>query len=141
MRKEGWEQELNNYLDDALDTPWEYGSHDCALFAFGALKAMGGVDLGEPWRGKYKTERGALGVMKRFGGADVEECMVKLGVDNELTEIDPAFAQRGDITVCPTEEGPALGIVSLDGRFMAVATKPKGFMLHPIFNAIKAWRT
>jgi len=62
-------------------------------------------------------------------------------VENGLTEIDPSFAQRGDLTVCETEEGPALGVVALDGRYMAMATKPKGIILHPISNATKAWRT
>lgn len=58
-RCEDWHARLAAYVFDAGRTPFAYGSHDCALFAAGAVEAMTGTDLAAGWRGIYRTLAGA----------------------------------------------------------------------------------
>ena len=59
MRKKDWSEKLVNYLLDNLDTPFEWGTFDCCLFAANAVREMTGKDFAAPFRDKYTTEKGA----------------------------------------------------------------------------------
>ena len=65
-RLEDWPERLAEAIEAANERPFSWGRHDCCLFACDAVMAMTGVDPAKPFRGKYKTKRGAFGVLKRF---------------------------------------------------------------------------
>ena len=67
MRLYDWEARLSAYISKVASSPFEYGVHDCALFAAGAVDAVAGFDPAAPWRGHYSTEAGGLKLVRRAG--------------------------------------------------------------------------
>lgn len=108
-RVPGWRVALFDYVRDHRSEPYELGTHDCWIFVAGAIQAMVGVDIAAKHRGRYKTAKGALGVMKRSGAAD----MAELASQYLEERSSPAFAQIGDVLAIPTDDefGYALGIL------------------------------
>lgn len=103
-KTEGWQIRLAAYLNDCSRRPLEYGQHDCALFAAGAVQAMTGIDLAEGWRGRYTTLRGGLRVLRAQGYAD----QVALAAAHLPETVSP---RPGDLAVIDAPHGPALGVV------------------------------
>ena len=113
VRLPHWRSALSSCIEEALQRPFEWGRHDCALFAADAVLAMTRVDLAAEWRGRYSTARGAIRVLRRDGHDDHIACAA-----GHLPEVHPARAAIGDIMVVETPEGPALGV--LTGAAIAV---------------------
>lgn len=44
MRLHDWEHRLTRYVTEVACTGFAHGSHDCALFAAGAVEAITGID-------------------------------------------------------------------------------------------------
>jgi hypothetical protein len=109
IRFPAWRVALFNYIKHNRSEPYELGTHDCWIFVAGAIRAMVGVDIAAKHRGRYKSVKGALGVMKRSGAANMAELASK-----HLEErSSPAHAQIGDVLAIPTDDGfgYALGIL------------------------------
>lgn len=122
VRLPHWRSALSRCIEEALQRPFEWGRHDCALFAADAVLAMTGVDPAEVWRGRYSTPRGAITVLRR-GGHD-DHIAVAAGY---LPEVHPSRAAMGDIMEVETPEGAALGV--LTGAVIAVpGAASLGFM-------------
>lgn len=96
QRLSNWPSKLDAFLASRRLVPFAYGSNDCVLFALDAVLAITGTDLAEPFRGKYKTLRGAQGVMTRYAGT-LEDCAARLASTSGLRPIAVGFAQRGDV--------------------------------------------
>ena len=61
MRLHDWEHRLTRYVTEVACTGFAHGSHDCALFAAGAVEAITGIDPGARWRGRYSSFKGGSG--------------------------------------------------------------------------------
>lgn len=105
-RRTLWRTALAEYIRQVSRKPFAWGSHDCALFAAGAVAAMTGEDFGSPYRGKYKTLRGGLGMLRRKGFKDHSELAASL-----FEEIPAAQANVGDVAAVEENGHVALGIV------------------------------
>ena len=106
-RNANWREALIAYLGRVKRTPYRPGKHDCALFAADAVAAMTGDDYAAPFRGRYKTIRGGMRVLRKAGFTD----HVALA-EAHLTPIPPAMVRAGDLAVVPGEGGaPSLGVV------------------------------
>lgn len=129
MRVSNWEVLLHEYLQSSKNLPFEWGKHDCATWVSDWRKIMTGQDAAISWRGKYKTERGAMLQIKRAGFDAMADW-----VDSILGErlATPFLAQRGDIGMV---QG-ALGIVT--GRDIC-ALSPNGLLAFPIDQMQIAW--
>lgn len=81
---------------------------DCALFVADAVQAMTGFDHAAGLRGKYRSHRGGVRVLRKQGFRDHVAF-----VESILPEIHPSLAQPGDVVVVPVEgeKLAALGIV------------------------------
>jgi hypothetical protein len=113
MRLPDWKQRLIAYLEDCVRRPFQFGRHDCALFAAGAVQAMTGTDPAADWRGRYRTLKGGLKAVRRAGYADHIALAAAV-----LPEVHPAFAAPGDLAVIGTPDGPALGVVQGEGVYV-----------------------
>ena len=144
-RRPDWPECLAETVRAARGRPFQWGRHDCALFACDCIAAMTGVDPAARFRGRYKTARGAVGALKRYGSSaegfgpqaggvrSLEELATRvLGVP-----IRPEMARRGDIVSFDTALGPVLG-VSLGSR--AAFTGPEGLTFVPVSATRQAWR-
>lgn len=109
MRRKDWRTRLHAEITASQARLFEWGANDCALFAMRCVEAMTGNNQAAPFAGTYKTARGALGVIKRAGHADLAEFAAAY-----FPAIHPSEANTGDVAAVQTDEGPALGIVSRD---------------------------
>jgi len=129
MRVEGWERILAEAVEAARERPFVVGVHDCATWAAEVAGALQGRDLAD-WRGRVKTEKGALREMRRRGFATLAEAVTAvLG----LPLPGVLLAQRGDVVAC----GPAIGICL--GRHAAFVDRD-GLGAVPIEACSMAWR-
>ena len=129
------------------DRAFQWGVHDCCLFACDMIRDAGGVDYAAPFRGRYRTAAGAARALRRFLGPPsprlrpaglLEAAAEKITRDKGLEEVPPLMAQRGDFVLVDETEGPALG-VCLGSHI--VAAGPAGTVLWPLAAARRAWRT
>lgn len=155
-RKTAWPQLLRLAIEDGGSRPFFWGEHDCCMFACNAIESMTGVDPAKPFRGRYKTERGALLALRRYINRDPETGQFdawegrdmgalltavaeRITSKLEMPEIAPLTAQRGDVVLVSTAQGPALAIVDMTGRFAAAAAAD-GIARIPLGDTIRAWR-
>lgn len=109
-----YENEIDRIrLDPGIGT---WGSGDCLFgLVVPMLKAMTGIDHFETYRGRYKTARGALGVMHRAGFDNLADV-----VATEIAEVHPSLCRVGDIGAIPTDDdfGYSLGVINGDRIFV-----------------------
>lgn len=93
-RLPNWEIRLQRVIDEFRQVPFEWGKHDCGLFAARVLLEITGQDALNPYKGRYKTEQEAMNmVMQEFGSLEALAC-------HHLGEpIAPLKACRGDIVL------------------------------------------
>lgn len=131
VRLPAWRSRLSTCIEAALERPFEWGEHDCALFAADAVKAMTGVDHASFWRGRYSIARGAMKILGRNGYDDHVAYVAA-----HLPEVHPAVADTGDIVVIEAPDGLALGV--LVGAQIA-APGPAGLGFTSRGHAIRAF--
>lgn len=83
---------------------------DCALFVADAVREMTGFDHAAGLRGKYRSHRGGIRVLRKQGFRDHVEF-----VESILPEIAPALAQPGDVVVVPVEGEKLLALGIMQG--------------------------
>jgi len=108
------------YAAEAGARPFRPGRHDCALFAAGWVKQVTGQDLARGWRSTYRSLKRGQRLLRDAGFAD----HVALAAAH-LPEIQPAFAQVGDLAVL---DDHAFGI---NAGEMIYCLKPQGLGLVP----------
>lgn len=127
-----WKPRLVDYLAWAVRQPFVFGQFDCALFTFGAVGVMTGIDPGGPYRGGYSTLRDGIALLRQAGHRDhLDVCALY------FEEIPVSFAQAGDIAVVPGDDGPALGLVQGEHIY---ALAPSGMSLVPLLSATRAFK-
>lgn len=105
-RKETWVESLSLYLDRVGDESFKWGSHDCALFAAGAINAVTGEDLSENFKGQYSSVREAVAWLRAHDYSSFQEAITdQLGLP-----VHTAKAGRGDIVMRRVGNGNALGV-------------------------------
>ena len=117
------------------DTPFEWGTQDCAMFTADMVEAMTGMDLAGEHRGRYKTALGAKRYAAKFGDGGLTKVL-----DAKLDRVEKAFVQRGDVVLFSGDQGPTLGIYFNGGIFSA---GPEGSVfLDEAYDKIQiVWRT
>jgi hypothetical protein len=137
-RADDWPRRLHAALEAIPpDEKFAWGKRDCAFFTCDLVAAMTGVDMAAEYRGRYNSQAGAVRVLRQAGG--LERIAEKMAHRHELEEVKPAFAQRGDVAMLDTDDGPALGVVALDGR-NALFSGPQGLRAVPVLSCRRAWR-
>ena len=127
-RIDGWEALLTAFIQSRSSTKFEWGKHDCCLFACDGIKAITGEDSAYMFRGKYKDKTEAYNLLKDFSGSGLEETAERLAKEFKLDEVAMSFAGRGDVVLCnvPTvinEELPTLGIIGMSGDIYIAGTR------------------
>ncbi len=101
--KNNWPRHLTAALEAAMSQPFEWGKHDCCLFAATCVIAMTGVDPMAEFRGEYSDRQTALAALKEISGSTLYNVMRrKFG--------NPRRPRRGDVVYHVFEDGPTLGI-------------------------------
>jgi hypothetical protein len=131
MKLENWPVILNDFIDARRDTAFVWGATDCCLFAADAVQSMTGVDYVADYRGTYSDAKGALRLISEAGG-------LPAFVPDSFEEVDPGFAQRGDVVLLDIEGRNSLGIHL--GHVIA-GQGEAGVAFVPPALAMRAWRT
>ena len=131
-RTQGWEQRLNAMMMAAINTPHEWGVHDCVTFAADAVEAMTGVDPIADLRGEWAGPLSARRLLTDEGVDTIGDMAAK-----RLPEIPVSMARRGDIVFCDSDEGGFLGV--MQGRSI-VGPAGIGLVHVPVNQALRAFR-
>jgi len=137
-RSQNWPVWLAAYLESRRNQDFKWGYHDCCIFAADWVRKSTGYDPAKDFRRKYRSEAGALKILKKKNG-------VRGLADNVFPRVKLAFAKRGDLVAFrdPALKGPAwactaLGI--LDGRH-ALFAGPESMRVIPRKLLMKtAWK-
>lgn len=151
---DGWDSRLHTAIEAAKAKPFQWGAHDCALFAADCVLATTGTDMAEGLRGTYDNLQGAAAAMKRIvkqdlgsrasGGAEnstgnlVEPLVEHMAAKHGAREVKPAFAQRH--AICLYDDpglGPALGVCL--GHVAAFLHPDAGIVYVPMRRIRRAW--
>lgn len=137
-----WPARLARHILDATDRVFEYGVHDCSVFAADGVVAITGRDPIACARGRYHDEKRAAVVLREIGGMGVPEAADRLMAEFGAPPVHPAFAQRGDLVLidAPVLSGKrdwCMGLIAPDGR-VAVAA-PRGLAFFSPRAAARAW--
>jgi hypothetical protein len=82
---------LHEYLTENLKTPFEWGKHDCVLFANNWIFLKTGKNILADYP-KWASAKEALRFLQQEGG-------IKAAVDKRLKQIHPNLAKDGDIAL------------------------------------------
>lgn len=125
-------QMLTAYLKERADRPFEWGVNDCCIFAADWVRLVTGRDPMGYWRG-YSDEAEAHHLIERGGGL---ARMVTEALGLALPTV--ATAQRGDVVLFESGNGPALGICA--GEKFAAVRPVGGVGYFSMRHAVTAWR-
>lgn len=113
---------ISEYIKTNRNRPFERGVFDCCVFVSDIMEIQTGLDLFAPYRGMYNDEKGALRALKKIGSIESQ-------LDKHFKRIDPALAQRGDISMLESDAMAAHfagGILALSSEGIAFTDqKPK----------------
>jgi len=82
------------YIEDTPKGSFEYGTNDCALWAFKYVYSLNGLDLFTKYLGQYKTWSGGREALRKFGDKSLKDYL-----NNHFDEIKIWFAGRGDLVM------------------------------------------
>jgi hypothetical protein len=127
-----WPARLHAFVTEHRSTPYQWGEHDCLLFAAKAVHALTGKDHRKKYRGKYSSFASAYAYMKKLGHDSPESLLDKL-----FDEKPVGFAQRGDL-VLASDGIPALcmGAFALS---VGQEGNSEGLVRVPRRDWVKAW--
>lgn len=129
-RFDDWQTRLTDYINSIVRKPFNWGEHDCFIFAGQCVKAMTGNNYIDEMVGKYHDAESSLEYAK------------SIGVRNHIEFISRRFKSRpsvlnmmrGDVAVIPALQSDyALGIcqgskvytVGESGLYMVCASQAK----------------
>jgi len=133
VRAEGWERRLSAVIEAARAQPYVLGEHDCFRLACRVIEALTGVDRWPQFAG-YKTKRGALAKLARYGSSFEAAGDWFFGAPS----VSVKQGRRGDIACLIDDAGEKHLAVVLDHR--AACMKPEGLMFVPLKRCACVWR-
>lgn len=135
MRRKDWRTRFEATIDKLKAEPFTWGS-DC-LFGL-TVPILEAISDNDPrftsYAGRYKTAKGALGVMRRAGFENLADL-----VASELPEIHPSQCRVGDIVAIPTDDdfGFSIGVVNGDRVFVKLQS---GLGTRDLLEATRAFQ-
>lgn len=70
MRLRNWPSRFSALVESVRAQPFEWGTHDCCMWAANATLSITGADPAATWRGTYAGDRGALRLLDQLGGLE-----------------------------------------------------------------------
>jgi hypothetical protein len=132
MRRWDWVARLHDAIDAAAAHPFDYGAHNCALFAAECIDAiLEDSAIAAELRPRFATEAEAKTYLTTLGGFEKAVTM-RLGEPVRWPQ-----AMRGDVCLMPTQDGPGLGVCVGDTVAML---SPLGVSHLKIDKALAVWR-
>jgi hypothetical protein len=131
-RAPNWPATLARFIEERRAWDFDWGSHDCCMFAADWVMAATGVDPALHFRSTYFNARGAADTLRIHGG--IGEIVSAAGF---VRWQSPAMAQRGDVALVTNDKRDLLAVV--DGAH-CVAPGKHGLVWLPLADASAAWK-
>lgn len=108
-RADNWRTLLADFIEARRERAFEWGSHDCCLFAADWVALVTGKDPAQAFRHSYSSAMGAHDIYTQFGGvpALVRHCLRDAG----FVRVSQEQASAGDLIVRESGQGKCVGIV------------------------------
>jgi len=135
VRPADWPAILDAEIRAVAGVPFAWGRHDCITWAFRVVRRLGGPDL-MALAGAWDDEAGAERAMLARG-RDLAEAVASAATQAGMQEVPAAFAQRGDLVMLRTPQGPLCAICV--GRTAMAAALAGGVIPLPMTVATRAW--
>lgn len=147
-----WPTRLQEAIRERADAPFAYGGFDCSLAACDLVLAICDCeDPAKPFRGDYKTKRGAVGALRRYLKADKDVSPADLltaTAERRCAAVgfapwnNPLQARRGDLALLKGKIARwdvwALGVVDVDG-WHVLAPDDTGWQRIELPGITRAW--
>lgn len=134
-RRDNWRSRYAEFMDLTRRVPFAWGEADCAEgFAFGAVEAITGHDMGAEFRGTYSNEEEAASVLKAKGVKNLADL-----IGLYLPEQHPSEARNGDIGFIP-DKGPLGGSLCLFDSTGVFVKTSDGHGMRPRQDATRSFR-
>jgi hypothetical protein len=133
-RLKNWPRLLDDYIQAARERPFSWADNYCAVFASGAVKAITGHDFTADLPTSFESRAAAYRALSALAPGGVSDLATRF-LGDPLPS--PKYAQRGDIVLAETPDGPGLG-VCIGSTFAAVVRS--GLQFFPMKTAQMAWR-
>jgi hypothetical protein len=115
--------------------PFEWGAHDCALLTADCIKAVVGLDLAEPFRGRYQTQTRSLELLRELGYRDTAAILAE-----HFQEIHPSQAIVGDAALIPLSRRRRAAVAPVVGAELVVFAPGGPMGLVSLTEASRAFR-
>lgn len=125
-----WRDRFEALVRERTRAPFEWGKHDCCLFAADAVLAATGIDPALDMRGTYSDAQGGMEALQRIGG--FEAAGARAGV-----ECHPQCVQVGDVGLVNDGHRDLLAVCAGE---VWLAPSETGLGALPLSAARKAWR-
>ena len=134
VRHPDWPARFDHFLAARRERPFQWGDHDCCLFALDWIEEATGVRLAEV-RGLYRDADGAAALLRqRWGTGDLIVVATSL-LGEPLTT--PLLAGRGDLLAF--RHGPHVWLGLCAGP-VGVALGKRGLVTLPLSRTVSGWR-
>jgi hypothetical protein len=101
---------------------------------------MTGVDIAAWFRGRYRTRKESLALVKeRTGKASIQAVIEYVAAEHGFPPVPVAMAQRGDMVLIGKGARAVVGVVSLSGLDVMCLTRDQ-IVRVALKNATFAWR-
>lgn len=138
MRLADWRARYELTIDAVRVNPatGAWGAGDCLTGLVGpVVEALTGADPFAHYRGRYKTARGALGIMRRSGFDNLADL-----VASELTPLEhPSQCWVGDVVAIPSDDDFAFALGVVNGE-RAFVLQTNGLATRDMSEAVRAFR-
>lgn len=131
MRQDDRVKNIARYVESIRSTPFDPVTHNCALFAAGAVAAATGKDPVVELGIELHSEHDVAQVLERFGG-------VRGICEKYLGEMRaPLLAKRGDVVIKPGINGDTIGVCMGDH---AMFLGPNGLQPRKLSECFGSWQ-
>lgn len=119
-RVPGWRTKMQENLDAVRTSPFQWGIHDCGIFAWKHVKAITGTEVLPDFSGQYFTAFGAMKALKEHGYDSLLDFCQK-----NFQEVHMSQTRTGDLVIIQADDtgygigvilsNEAIGVLSLNG--------------------------
>lgn len=115
--------------------PFDWARNNCCFFACDWISRLCGIDPAADFRDQVDSALSAARILAERGGVEgiVEETCARWN----WPECAPTHARRGDVCLCETQDGPALGVCL--GATVALVGSG-GLVSMPLTQSRRSWR-
>jgi len=108
-RADNWRTLLADFIEARRERAFEWGSHDCCLFAADWVALVTSRDPADEYRATYSSAKGAHEIYAKHGGVSalVKHCLRDAG----FKRVPKEQASAGDLIVRESGQGKCVGIV------------------------------